>query len=419
MKKISIDYLLYLIIFSNIIYFSIGFIYQHDFSNGGSIDFDHIYNNILLFKQNSILNIDWSQYESTSLPLHYIIIKYIIPSDNTFIFKFYTFIISLLCIIPLYSLLKIKTNTTYFNLNLLFLSSIIFISSSFRTDAFFGLEENIGYFIFFITFFLFFYYFKNQNIYLLILLIFFSSLIFYTRQSYAFVPILVYFTVIDKNQIISIKNIVITLLFIIFLFPSIYFFYSWGSLVPNAAAERLVAFDFNKIAMIFGMFVIFTIPFFILLFLNKRRNLLIFKNKKTTVFLLIGLIIYLITFWNIPLSDFGGGPLYKIFLEYPSFKLIYLFLSYLGLVSVIFFSFKNYYLLTFFVFFIFIYSFADNLFFSYLDPLLLLVLLVFNDDIILDLKKNKNRCLCLYLYFLTLHLGWIYYFGVVIGDTLR
>ena len=419
MKKISINFFLYLIIFVNVVYFSLGFIYQHDFSNGGRIDFDHIYNNFLLFKGSSILNIDWARYESSSLPLHYIIIKYLIPLDNIFVFKLYTFLISLLCIIPLYLILKIRAQITSFNLNLLFLSSIILISSSFRTDAFFGLEENIGYLIFLINFCLFFYYSKKQNKYLLVLLIFFSSLIFYTRQFYAFVPIFVYFTIIDKKKIFSNKNIIITLLFTIFLLPSIYFFYSWESLVPNAASDRLVPFDLNKIAITFGMFVIFTIPFFIIFILNKRKNYFIKENVKYLVFIFTGLIIYFIIFWNIPIRDFGGGLLYKIYLQYPFFKSIYLFFSYLGLLSVIFFSFKNYYLLTFFVFFIFIYSFADNLFFSYLDPLLLLVLLVFNENMILDLKKSKYRCLCLYLYFLTLHLGWIYYFGVFIGDTLR
>ena len=67
-----INLLLCLVIVSNIIYFFLGFFYQHDFSNGGKIDFKHIFNNFLLFKETSIFNIDWFKYESSSLPLFYI-----------------------------------------------------------------------------------------------------------------------------------------------------------------------------------------------------------------------------------------------------------------------------------------------------------------------------------------------------------
>ena len=188
-KEKNYKNLLVVILVLNIIYFFYGFINQHDFSNGGKIDFDHIYNNFLLFKNNSLSEINWKNYESSSLPLHYLTTKYIIPSDNIFAFKLYTFLISLLCIIPLYQILKLKTNTLNLNINFLFLSSIIFISSSFRTDAFFGLEENIGYLLFLLTFLIFLYYLEKKNNNYLFFLIFIASLTFYSRQTYAFVSI--------------------------------------------------------------------------------------------------------------------------------------------------------------------------------------------------------------------------------------
>jgi len=131
-KENNYKYLLIVIFFFNIIYFFYGFINQHDVSNGGKIDFNNIYNNFLLFKNNSLSEINWKNYESSSLPLHYLITKYIIPSNNVFIFKLYTFLISLFCVIPLYQILKLKTHTYNLNINFLFLSSLIFISSSFR-----------------------------------------------------------------------------------------------------------------------------------------------------------------------------------------------------------------------------------------------------------------------------------------------
>ena len=50
---------------------------------------------------------------------------------------------------------------------------------------------------------------------------------------------------------------------------------------------------------------------------------------------------------------------------------------------------------------------------------MLLSLLLFHEKIILDLKKSKTYSIFVYTYFLTLHLSWIYYFDIVIGDTLR
>ncbi len=299
-KENNYNYLLILIFFLNIIYFFYGFINQHDFSNGGKIDFDHIYNNFLLFKNSSILEINWNNYESSSLPLHYLITKFIIPEGNIIIFKLYTFLISLLCIVPLYLIFKLKSHTSNFNVNFLFLSSLIFISSSFRTDAFFGLEENIGYLIFLFTFLLFFKYVEKKNIYYLFFLILFASLTFYTRQSYAFVSIIIYFSIIDTDNFISKKNFAITFLFIIFLFPSLYFFYSWGSLMPTEAAERLVPFNYNNIAIIFGMFIIFNLPFFINELIDKKAYIISSKNIKILI-LIIVFFLFLLLFFGISL----------------------------------------------------------------------------------------------------------------------
>lgn len=418
-KENNYKYLLIIIFFLNVIYFFFGFVNQHDFSNGGKIDFDHIYNNFRLFKNNPLSEINWSNYESSSLPLHYLITKYIIPADNIFLFKLYTFLISILCIVPLYLIFRTKSRSYTFNVNFLFLSSLIFISSSFRTDAFFGLEENIGYLIFLFTFLIFFKYVKNNNNYYLFLLILFASLTFYTRQSYAFVSIIIYLAIIDKNNFISKKNFAITFLFTIFLFPSLYFFYTWGSLMPTNAAERVVPFDYQNISIIFAMFVIFNFPFFFNELIKKKDLILSIKNIKILIAMIFCVCVYSFVFWNIPHTNFGGGPLYKIYLKFSIFKPIFLFFSFLGLISTIYFSFKNYYLTIFYLFFIIIYCFADNLFFSYLDPLMLLSLLILHDKIILDLKKSKTYSLFVYTYFLTLHLSWIYYFDVIIGDAFR
>ena len=189
--------------------------------------------------------------------------------------------------------------------------------------------------------------------------------------------------------------------------------------MPTEAVERLVPFNYKNIAIIFGMFIIFNFPFFVNDLIKKKRLIFLYKNIKLFIITIISFFIYCFIFWNIPNSDFGGGPLYKIYLKFEIFKPVFLSLSFLGLISTIYLSYKNYLLSIFYLFFIIIYCFADNLFFSYLDPLMLLSLLLFHEKIILDLKKSKTYSIFIYMYFLTLHLSWIYYFDVVIGDTLR
>ena len=43
-------------------YFILGFVFQHDPSNGGKIDFNHIYHNYKLIKNNNFFLIDWSNF---------------------------------------------------------------------------------------------------------------------------------------------------------------------------------------------------------------------------------------------------------------------------------------------------------------------------------------------------------------------
>ncbi len=167
------------------------------------------------------------------------------------------------------------------------------------------------------------------------------------------------------------------------------------------------------------MFVIFNIPFFINELMKIKDVILSVKNIKVLILTIFLFLIYSFIFWDNPYSNFGGGPLYKIYLKFSNFKPIFLLFSFLGLISTFYFSYKNYRLAIFYLFFIILYCFADNLFFSYLDPLMLLSILIFHDKIFLDLKKSKTYLLFIYFYFLTLHLSWIYYFDVVIGDTLR
>lgn len=409
-----INLLLCLVIVSNIIYFFLGFFYQHDFSNGGKIDFKHIFNNFLLFKETSIFNIDWFKYESSSLPLFYIITKIILPFKTESSLKLFTFIISLFCFFMFYFSLKQKFEEKKFNLHFMVISSILLISSSFRTDAFFGLEENISFFILFLFIICLQHYQKNKKIYFKYLAILLSCLIFYSRQTYAFVPIISYVYFLDKNNIFSFKNFNLSLIFSIFLIPSIYFFLKWDSLVPPMAVNRILTVDFNKIAITFAMYLVFFLPFY--LFRYKNYFLLIKKNK---IVLFIFFLIYSLIFWDTKVDNFGGGPIAKIFLIFPNLKLFYLFLSFLGFLGYLNLIFKNINLFIFLNFYLLFYLLSDYVFFSYLDPLFLIMIIIYNKNFKINFNLDRHYSIFIYSYFLLLHISWYYYYQVNLEGIIR
>ena len=415
MKKNNIYFFIYALFVTNIIYFLYGFIQQHDFSNGGNIDFQHIYQNFLLFKGSTILNIDWQKYESTSLPLFYIVTKYLLPNNNVLLFKLFSFTLSLICLPLFYYVLKLKFKSNKFNIHLGLISSIILISSSFRTDAFFGLEENIGFFLLLLSLVFFYLYQSNLDKRFKILTIFFSCLVFYTRQTYAFVPIITYLFFLDKSSIFSLKNFKLSLIYFSFLIPSFYFFIIWDSLVPPMASARIVKFNYHTVATTFGMYIIFILPFFIYNFQFYLKKL---NTNKIFIYSLF-FIIYSFLFWNLPVKDFGGGPLAKLTTINNNFKIIYLFFSYLGLLITFNLVKNSFNLLIFIIFFIFVYLFSDNSFFSYLDPLFLILLIVFTDDFNLQIKDDSFFATYLFFYFLLLHLSWVYYFEIYLGGIIR
>jgi len=415
MKKNNINFFLYTLFVTNIIYFLYGFIQQHDFSNGGNIDFQHIYQNFLLFKGSSIPNIDWQKYESSSLPLFYIVTKYLLPNNNVLLFKLFSLTLSLVCLPLFYYVLKFKFKFNKFNMNLVLISSIILISSSFRTDAFFGLEENIGFFFLLLSLAFFYLYQSNLDKKFKILTIFFSCLVFYTRQTYAFVPIITYLFFLDKSSIFSLKNFKLSLVYFLFLIPSFYFFIIWESLVPPMASTRVVKFDYHTIATTFGMYIIFILPFYIYNFQFYLKKL---NTKKIFIYSFF-FIIYSFLFWNLPVKDFGGGPLAKLITISINFKIIYLFFSYIGLLITFDLVKNSFNFLIFAIFFIFVYLFSDNSFFSYLDPLFLMLLIVFTDNFKLQIKDDSFFAIYLFFYFLLLHLSWICYFEIYLGGIIR
>lgn len=140
----------FLLFLTTLIYLSffLGYFLQENSAGGGVIDFKHISNNILLFQESNFFEIDWTKYESTSLPIYYLILKILNISDFFFIGLFNIFIslFSVFIFFRLLSNLRDSYQIKISNYLLFAISSLPLLSPYFRTSTFWMLEENMGYF---------------------------------------------------------------------------------------------------------------------------------------------------------------------------------------------------------------------------------------------------------------------------------
>jgi hypothetical protein len=374
------------IFFLILIFFFYGFFIQEDASGGGQNDFTlHIYNNILLFKNYDFLDIPWSLYDSSSLPLYYLITKYLIPLKDPYIFKLFTFFLSLISVLIFYKILKKKYYEIKNHNHIFLLISVIpLLSPYFRTSAFWGIEENIAYFFFLLAGY---FYFKDLKKPInFFLLIFFASITFYGRQNYAFLSIIIFLYLFNFKTIFVRRNIYIIFLFTFFLLPSLYFFIRWGGVkAPTLTSPRHMAFNIFNIPIILSILFFYYIPL-IVINLNYYFKKFISINK--FIILIIAFLIFLFIFKEDPEILFerklGGGVLYKLIFNfgllnnYKNFaSVLFLFISFLGLLFSIFYCKKNFKYLIYFVISLFLFSFGDIIFQEYFDPLAFFVIFIF------------------------------------------
>ena len=388
-KNFNLD-LIYIIFFTLILisYFS-GFFLEEDSSGGGKIDFNlHIYNNFILFNSTNFFKIDWTLYDSTSLPLHYILSKIISLSNNKDQYQVAWFLFSFFGLIFFYLLLLKKFDLkNKININILFLASTILLSPYFRTSAFWGLEENIGIILMLITLYYYLCFKKQKKNIFFIFTIFFASLTFYTRQSYLFLPIIVFVLLLDRSQYLKRENFFLILFFILFLSPSFYFFYQWGGLVPPMAQNRSISFNLNNIPTILNIYLIYLVPFIIKYVSYSKKNfnyLSLTKNKlNLKLFFILGILflIYLILFSGYNWTLNGSGILPKILkillINDQLARIILLISSYFTIIVILIMFYKSIELILYFTINLLIFCTIDVIFQEYFDPICIIMLLCF------------------------------------------
>ena len=413
----------FLLFSTTLIYLSffLGYFFQENSAGGGFIDFQHISNNILLFKESNFVKINWMKYESTSLPIYYLIIKTLNIFDFFKIGLFNLFISLLTILIFFRSLINInqRYNLKIDNSVLFAISSLPLLSPYFRTSTFWMLEENIGYFFMLSSIF----FWTKEKTYLNIFFcIIFSSLAFYSRQSYAFICVIIFFSIIDFKEIFSKKNYFISLIFLFCLTPSLFFFFEWKGLIPPyALTDRSITFQFINLLIIFSICLFYLLPFLIFEDTSLIKN---FFKKNYKVLLFFFFLFCLFFFNKIQLDDvyykfkLGGGIIYKLVFHlnflFESFlikKICFLILSYFGLILIFFFAFKSHELKIFFLIFFLIFSNANVIFQEYFDPMLFFLIIIFYK--IKDQKcKFINLYYFLFCYNLTLLISNLIYYNI-------
>lgn len=420
-SKFNNIYLLFsILIFTS---FILGFYFEENAAGGGTIaELNHHWENYKIFLNNSFVeavnltkggadNLGMT-YDSSRSPLLSILQAYLIfkfETDNLFnpekllYFKLLSFVVSLLCFIIFFIVLKKKfiENSSY---ELFFLaSSILLLSPYFRTSAFWGFGENYTFLSFLLSFF-FIIKFKNYIIlkadkllgFNLLAISFFSSLVVYFDVKTVIIPLICYFIVLFSNT--NIKNkYLITIFYFIFSLPFLYLFFLWGNIIPPTQSEARAfgnVFIFENIGYTLSIIAFYLFP---LLFF-KYDNFIFIKKKffnKNFLILLIFLILYLIIFFltnNFDSEIFlGKGILHKLSIllfNDSSFRIAFLCLGFVSSFFIIYLYFENKIDYLIILFFILSSIFTTWLFQEYFDPLMYLLAFTFFSTKIF-IKKNN------------------------------
>jgi hypothetical protein len=401
---------------STIVFFSFifGYFFKENSAGGGPGDYNHIATNYNLIFSNNFYNINWDEYDSSRFPLHYFIAKLYLPLDLKII-RFNNFVLSLL--IPIILVFSLKQKLVNLNLNYylhLFIPVcfLIYLSPYLRTSAYWMLEENFG--IFFLVTSSFFLYSalnisSNYKIIKIILNLFLIYCAFYSSQNLFVFVIINFIFLIKYFWTNKFYIFIICLLNTIFLFfPMIFFYDIFVKIFINISSVR-VEFQIDNIVDFFSIILIYLFPISLICF-NKNQFINFYTKYYHIIIFSFGA--YLYFFWNYESVELGGGAIKKLLLfifdDGFLYKLFFILSSYLGLLlSIQIIKDKETNLIFFILPYLFFFIFGNFVFQEYLDPLVLIYIILFTN--IFDALKEK-QILFLYTYFIFFLVGAnIYY----------
>ena len=405
--------LIFLILFS---YF-FGFYLRENIAGGAEADFNNFtWKGILSFKNNFLdVLYNYGKIGEGSLPLFHILNAYFNPfTYNKESFQLSISFLSLLNVIFFSQILRQKYKIKILDSYLY--SSIFLILPFFRSSAFWGLTENLGWLFLILTIKYYLVVEKNKiNIFLVCL---FSSLALYTRPFLVFFPIFFIINLFFKKDYLILKNSIFY--YGIFAIPGLILLYIWGGSVYLGSGEDKVnilehfqpKFIIKNLVIFSSIFLFYLLPFHLVSFSTEKK---IDKNKK--IYYLI-ILIFLLILYYLNVFDYlkdnilGGGVFLKISqLFFNDNNFLFIIIAFFGIISIIYFleiSKKNF-ILIFCI--LIIYCTAKNLYQEYFEPLLLIALLSLFDLKNPNIKVLKdNKTVLKFLFYFSIYFFSSYYY---------
>lgn len=402
-------------------------------AGGYSGDFQHVWNNLNIFKENSFIdsilitsgkNPEYT-YHSSRTPLIYAlnsILNPFISNKSSYILS--VFIFSLLTYLFFFLALKLKYEKILGKSTIFLLSTILLLSPYYRTSAFWALEENFGIF-FLILSFIFLNNLKNinykKNNYLNIFFITFSSsLCVYCDQKLLIVPLICLVETLKNKNIKNKSKIFMIILYFLYSLPFIYLINLWGNIIPTIDAssrKTLQNYFFENIGYSISIIAFYIFPF---LFFKKEKFFFLIKNKisnKKYIYIFFLFLIYLIFLYKfdyINVSSIGNGVVYKLSITlFNNFNLskhfIYISFFVSWLVILFFIDNKKDFLII--MYFLLSTLFIFPIFQEYFDPIIiLLILLFFNTKLHFNLQNISFLLVYLIIFCVVANLKYNYNF---------
>lgn len=406
----------FFVIFCFISYF-IGFYFRENIAGGAEQDFiNFTWPLIQSFKLNFFETIkNYGTFGEGSLPMFHIINSYL----NPFTFSQIYFQLSISIISLLNSLFFSQILIKKYRLPLidtLVYSSIFLILPFFRSSAFWGITENLGWLFLILSIKYFFYYenkyYKNKILTVFLICIF-SSLALYTRPYLVFFPIYLIVLSFFRKDYFFIKFSF--LFYFLFSLPGIILLYIWEGLFKLGEGENNTILEYHNpkwilknLIMFPSIFLFYFIPFEF----SKKNYLSLERLFSISVILIIVLLLYSFgSFDYLKSTELGGGAFLKA--NKVLFKdnlLFYLIISSAGILLVINYfniSVKNKILFLSLI----IYLFPKFILQEYFEPLVILILFT-----LIDLPKkdfsifNKNKTINNFIYFYIIYFALSIYY---------
>lgn len=388
-KKYSNDLKIFFLILIFLSYF-IGFFLRENIAGGAENDFlDFTWPAILAFKDSfysTLLN--YGKFGEGSLPLFHIINAYLNPfTQNQYLFQTSITLLSLLNLVFFYKIIKKKYNLK--KLDGLLFSSIFLILPFFRSSAFWGLTENLGWLFLLISIKHSIDYEeekKRKNVFKILLVCIFSSLALYTRPYLIFFPLFLIVNNFVKKDFYFLKNACIFYFFLSL--PGLLLLYIWGGYFKVGTEQTISLIDFHNPKFIFKNLIIFSSIF--LFYFLPLEIIKIFKkyevNRIVSIkyFLIIFIFLNIINYYNIvdylKIIELGGGAFLKINKFFFNKNLFFfLLLSSLGAALII-----NYFIISIknkiLIFSLLIFCFPKYILQEYFEPLILIVMFCLLDS---------------------------------------